>query len=238
MDRELGPLWGPHLASVEAAKVSARPILCRVRKFAYVDRDLDLRLRLEPPLDSQHLDIGWFVYPLIPLDSGVDGPAHIGARPYVRLYLCRPSGVAKSYSEPTGVAVWGEGVGRVLRRAWADQHGFIPCNTALFVLERLFTMRHRLERRRWKLPRHIPLIGGDACLKKRPKLGVHKVSKSTTTWEVAVREAHNMGEGPCGNGLGAQSPQGKERVSLSGADHTARKDTRLRSIKDLCQMRA
>ncbi|RRT50497.1 hypothetical protein B296_00051217 [Ensete ventricosum] len=35
-----------------------------------------------------------------------------GARPYVRLYLCRPSGVAKSYSEPTGVAVWGEGVVR------------------------------------------------------------------------------------------------------------------------------
>ncbi|RZR96167.1 hypothetical protein BHM03_00025163 [Ensete ventricosum] len=47
-----------------------------------------------------------------------------------------------------------------------------------------------------------------------------------------------MGEGSRGYGLGARSPRGKERTSLSGTDPSTRKTNRRRLMKDLCQMQA
>ncbi|RWW74563.1 hypothetical protein BHE74_00017493 [Ensete ventricosum] len=47
-----------------------------------------------------------------------------------------------------------------------------------------------------------------------------------------------MGEGSHGYGLGARSPRGKERTSLSGTDPSTRKTNRRRLMKDLCQMQA
>ncbi|RWV83552.1 hypothetical protein GW17_00054818, partial [Ensete ventricosum] len=42
-------------------------------------------------------------------------------RPYVRPYLCRPSGTVESYSGPVGAAVWGEGVTRHVGRRRRQQ---------------------------------------------------------------------------------------------------------------------
>ncbi|RWW25157.1 hypothetical protein BHE74_00003290 [Ensete ventricosum] len=58
----------------------------------------------------------------------------------------------------------------------------------------------------------------DARPKKRPKLGVQKVSKNTTAREAVVREAHDNKEDLDDDESGAWSSRGKECVVLTRAD--------------------
>ncbi|RWV83661.1 hypothetical protein GW17_00054701 [Ensete ventricosum] len=78
-----------------------------------------------------------------------------------------------------------------------------------------------------KAPKVHPLDSRDARPKKKPK--------STTAHEATAREAHDTKEGLDSDGSGAQSPQGKERIAPLRVDLIARKATRPRLMKDLCQ---
>ncbi|RWW86535.1 hypothetical protein BHE74_00004688 [Ensete ventricosum] len=52
-------------------------------------------------------------------------------------------------------------------------------------------------------PEVHPREGEETCPKKKPKLGVHKISKRTASREAVARQAIGIGEGSRGDGSGA-----------------------------------
>ncbi|RWW26721.1 hypothetical protein GW17_00008888 [Ensete ventricosum] len=65
-------------------------------------------------------------------------------------------------------------------------------------------------------PEVHPREGEETCPKKKPKLGVHKISKRTASREAAARQAIGIGEGSRGDGSGA--PTLREGLSTGQED--------------------
>ncbi|KAJ8466315.1 hypothetical protein OPV22_028867 [Ensete ventricosum] len=85
-----------------------------------------------------------------------------------------------------------------------------------------------------EVPEPRPPASGDAHPKKKTKLGVQKVSRSTAAREATVSEARGSKEGLGGDRSGARSCRGKEHATSTRADPAMGKAPHPRSMKDLC----